>query len=235
MKAFLTGIWLLLSASIVAQNGYINDAQVWTKFSVKKKLNNRFTVQLKNQDRFTNNVSEFGRFKADLGLIYKINDLVRLKVGGALIERRKPAGYYSARYRWYAALNLRKDIRRWKFNYRNLFQWQYVDPFTSEDGHIPYLYDRHKLTIEFEYNKYFSFYAAQEFFVPLNDPKGFNPDQSRSFLGLFYNLTKNQQLEIFFLHKLQLDDSDWFKQKNSYSSGMLTRDFVYGIGYSIEF
>jgi len=235
MKALLTGILIFLSVLLLAQNGYVDDAHIWTKFSIKKKLNNRFSIQLKNQDRITNNVSEFGRFKADLGLIYKLTANIRIKAGGALIERRKPAGYYSPRYRWYLAAMLKKDIRRWKINYRHLFQWQYVDPFTSADGSIPYLYDRNKLSLEYECNKFLSLYVAQELFLPLNDPKGKAFDQSRSFLGLLYNLTKNQQLELFFLYKLQLQNSDWYEQKNSYSDRMLSRDFVYGVGYSIEF
>ncbi len=233
MKKIAIGLVLLFSSNCFAQ--YVNDAQFWLKLSVKKKLTDKLDIQLKNQDRFTNNVSEFGRFKADLGLIYEITKGVRVKLGGALLEKRKPSGIYSERYRWYAALMLKKDIRRWKVNYRNLFQWQYVDLMTSESGSIPYLYDRHKLTLEYELNKRFSAYVAQEFFMPLNDPQGFSFDQSRSFLGLFYNITKDQQFEFFFLHKMQLRDSDWFKQKNSYPDYTLTRDFVYGVGYSISF
>lgn len=234
MKRLLV-ILITLSSTLYAQQAYLNDAQFWLKLSVKKKISDRFSIQLKNQDRFTNNVSEFGRFKADLGVIYKITDGVRVKLGVALIERQKASGAYSERYRWYAALYLKKEIRRWNINYRNLFQWQYVDMYTSDDGFIPYLYDRHKLTVEYEFTKRISAYVAQEFFIPLNDPEGFTSDQSRSFLGLFYNLTKNQQLEFFFLHKLQLRDSDWFKQRNSYSTSLLSRDFVYGVGYSFSF
>jgi len=133
------------------------------------------------------------------------------------------------------ALFLKKEFMRWKLNYRNLFQVQYVDPYTSADGTIPYLYDRNKLTLEYEYNKYISFYVAQELFLPLNNPQSLNFDQSRSFVGMLYNLTKDQQLEFFFLYKASLEDNDWFNQKNSYPSQALARDFVYGIGYSISF
>lgn len=221
--------------ALYAQEGYENDAQFWLKLTVEKKLSDRFSVRLRNQDRFTNNVSEYGRLKLDLALTYKLNKLVRFRAGYAFLERRKLQGYYSERHRWYAALLLKKDFMRWSLRYRNLLQSQYVDPFTSEGGSIAYFYDRHKVTLAYEYTKYLSFYAAQELFIPLNNQQARGFDQSRSFLGALYNLSKNQQLEFFFLLKTRLQNGDWYDQKKSYPNEPLQRDFVYGIGYTFEF
>ena len=236
MKRLGFAVLILFSVNNFAQNVYLNDAQVWLKLSVQKKLSDRFSVELKNQDRFANNVSEFTRMKADLGFIFKLNQHIRLRADYVFIEKRKLSGAYSPRHRYYFAITAKKDIMRWRFSYRNLFQSQYIEPFTSEDGYIPYYYDRNKITVQYEYNKYLSFYVAEELYLPLNNPqvKGF--DRSRTFVGLLYKLGKRQQLEAFFLYQAELqNDRDWFNQRNTYPDYTLARDFVYGLGYSYSF
>lgn len=235
MKRLLAAVIFLLPAHAFSQSAYENDAHIWLKLNVQKKLSDRFSLRLYNQDRFTNDVSEFGRLRIDFSGTYKFTDLVRVRAGYSFIERRRLSGFYSRRHRVHAALLLKKDIRRWSLRYRNLTQVQYNEPFTSEEGDIARVYNRHKLTLQYEYSKYISLYAAQELFIPLNNPQARGLDQSRSFLGLLYNLTKNQQLELFFLLRAGLQNGDWYEQKNKYPNEPLNRDFVYGVGYSFDF
>jgi len=51
MKRLGLAILLLLCAKDFAQNGYLNDAQVWLKFTLQKKINDRFSIRFFNQDR----------------------------------------------------------------------------------------------------------------------------------------------------------------------------------------
>jgi hypothetical protein len=235
MKRIAPLILSLLCLGGLAQSAYQNDAQAWLKLTLEKKISDRLALRLRNQDRFTNNVAELGRVKFDLGLTYKLVRGVRVRLGYAFMDRRKLSGTYSERHRWYAALLLKKQLKRWSVGYRNLFQSQYVDPFTSEDGGIAYFYDRHKVTLEYEYSKRISIYTAQELFIPLNNQQARGFDQSRTFLGLLYNLSKTQQVELFFLLKQRLQNGDWYDQARTYPNEPLTRDFVYGLGYTFEF
>lgn len=235
MKRLLAAVIFLFPAQAFPQSAYENDAQAWLKLTVEKKLSDRFSIRLYNQYRFSNNISEFGRMRLDLSATYKLGEPVRVRAGYSFIERRRLSGIYSQRHRVHAALLLRKDIRRWSLRYRNLSQMQYNEPFTSEDGDIARLYNRHKITLQYEYSKYIFLYAAQELFIPLNNPQARGFDQSRSFLGLLYNLTKKQQLEVFFLLRAGLQNGEWHKQRNKYPNEPLNRDFVYGVGYSFEF
>jgi hypothetical protein len=52
---------------------------------------------------------------------------------------------------------------------------------------------------------------------------------------MFYNVTKRQQLELYFMLQAKLQDGDWYDQHDSYPNKMLDHLWVYGVGYSIAF
>jgi hypothetical protein len=233
MKRPLTLLLLFIGISGFAQ--YYNDAQLWFNLYLEKKFNKKFIIHLNQQDRWDNNISRYGLGYADVGMTYEFTPNIKMLLDGVFTEHRKKNDDFSNRYQFYTAIIFKKDIMRWRFSYRNMVQMQYNDPYMSKGGLFPYWYDRNKFTVRYEISKRVLFYVAEELNIPLNNMqvKGF--DRSRSFAGMFYNLTKRHQLEFYFMLQAKLQDGDWYKQHDSYPNEMLKHTWVYGVGYSIAF
>ncbi len=233
MKRICAFISLLFSLSCSAQ--YLDDAQLWLNFDLEKKINNKFDAQLSLKGRGTDNVSQFGRAAIDLGVVYKFNKNIKLMADYVFIQKKRKSDSYNSQHQYYLALILKKDFGKWQFNYRNKFQCRFKSVKTSEDGYIPYFYDRNKLTIKYEATKRFVFYVAEEVYIPLNNPQIKGLSRSRSYAGTFIKTRKKQHLELYFLYQVQLQNGDWYNQDDSYYFDPLKRNFVYGVGYTIEF
>jgi hypothetical protein len=214
---------------------YLDDAQLWLKLNLEKKLSNKLGVQLILKGRGTNNITQFGRGAVDIGLVYKVHKNIRLMGDYVFIQRKRNSDLYRTQHQYYVALILKKELGKWQFKYRNRFQCRYKSPNTSDDGYIPYYYDRNKVTIKHETTKRFSFYLAEEVNLPFNNPQVKGISRLRSFAGTLIKITKKQQLELYFMCHLQLQNGDWYDQDDSYYPDPLKRNFVYGIEYTIEF
>ncbi|MGZ3862289.1 MAG: DUF2490 domain-containing protein [Bacteroidia bacterium] len=234
MKKSIFCLSLIFSLNTIAQT-YYNDAQVWFNLYLEKKISKRFLIHLNQQDRWTKNVSQYTLGYADIGITLKLTRNIKILADYVYTEKRKKTDIFSTRHQYYVAIVLKQDIKRWRFSYRNMFQFQYNDPYTSSNGMIAYYYERSKFTIKYYATKRLNFYVAEELYTPLNNQQLKGLDRSRSFAGLFINITRKQQLEFYCMLQLQLQKGDWYKQHKSYPNDMLNHDYVYGIGYSIQF
>lgn len=234
MKRYL--VMLCACAALYGRaQSYYNDAQLWFNLYLEKHITKKFQVHLNQQDRWSQNATWFKLGYADVGVTWKFNPHVKVLLDYVLAENRLNTGQFSARHQAYTAIILSQDIRRWKASYRNMLQVQFNDPFTSKNGLIPIYHDRNKFVLRYEATERFWFYTAEELYLPLTITwmKGF--DRSRSFLGMFYNVTRNQQLELYFMFQAQLrNDIKWYSQKDD-SNKLLDHTYVYGIGYSVTF
>jgi len=236
MKSILISIFILFKITSFSQPiYYLKDSQLWYNLYFEKKVTKRLLLHLNQETRFTNNISQFQLGYADMGITYKFTKHVKILIDYVFTQARRNQPYLGTFHQFYTALQFKQDIGRWRFMYRNMFQVQYNNPFTSQIGYIPYLYDRNKFTIKYEYNKRFTYYIAEELYVPLNNPQSKGLDRTRSYIGMFYTTFRHQQLEFYFLYQAQLQNGDWYNQRNSYTFNILEHDFIYGIGYSIEF
>jgi hypothetical protein len=238
LKKFLTGIYLFFAVSGFAQSPYsFNDAQMWFNLYLEKKVTDHWSAHLNQQDRWTENVSQFNFAYADMGLTYKLNKHIKFLGDYVFTQKRRDDGSFGTVHQYYIAGTYKYDYMRWRFMYRLMYQFQFNNPYTSFYGLDPFHYLRNKFIVKYEYNKYFQFYAAEELYLPLNSPQINGFDRNRTFVGLFYNTFKNQQLEIYFMYQNRIQNGEWFKQKNSYDATnfILEKDFVYGIGYSFDF
>jgi hypothetical protein len=239
VKKALYGIFLLLGIKSFAQQPIykFNDAQLWFNLYLEKKLNSKLSAHLNQQDRWTENVSEFHFAYADAGFTYKFTKNIKALADYVFTQKRRPDQSFSTVHQYYVAAIAKKDVMRWRFAYRLMYQFEFKNPYTSYYGYTPFRYIRNKFTVKYEYNKYLSLYMADELYAPLNSPQIKGIDRNRSFAGLFINTFRHQQLELYFMYQNRLQSGAWFKQKNSedFTDYILEKDFVYGIGYSIEF
>ncbi len=212
MKYIIISINLFFGASCLAQIYSYNDAQLWFNLYLEKKVSDKFTLHLNQQDRWTNNVSQFNFAYADAGITFKVTKYMKIMADYVFTQKRRPDESFSNIHQCYLAVNLKKDFRRWRFNYRNMVQFQFNNPYTSYYGDIPFYYDRNKFIIKYELNKRYSFYAAEELYIPLNSPQIKGIDRTRTFVGLFYTMFRNQQLELYFMYQNRIQNGSWFKQ-----------------------
>lgn len=221
---YITALLILMSFFSVKGQDYEDDAAIWLNIYLEKKLNDKLDIHLNHKSRLSNNISEYSMGYADVGLTYNFNKNIKLLGDYVYAKRRNMDGSYGNRHQFYLALILKKKIGRWNFSYRNMLQTQVQDIYTSYEGRVPVNYERNKLTIKYEINKRFVAYVAQELYLPFYQVKSKGLDRSRSYAGLFYNLTKKSSVEVYFLYQHEL---------NSYNR--TNRDYIYGIGYSREF
>lgn len=212
-----------MSSSIYSQE-YDDDAALWLNVYLEKKMNDRFDIHLNHKSRISNNISEYSMGYADIGLTYNFSKNIKLLGDYVYTKRRNQDASYGNRHQFYLALILKKKVGRWIFSYRNMVQTQVQDIYVSYDGAVPVNYERNKFTIKYDINKRFTAYVAEELYLPFYQAKSKGLDRSRSYMGLFYNLTKKSSIEVYFLYQHELNA---FNRTN--------RDFIYGLGYSREF
>lgn len=233
-KIRITHIFILFSLFGTAQN-IIDDSQIWSHLKLKKEINKKLDLNVKLQGRFTNNISELGRFSANSRINYKLYKNIKLIVGYVFIEKKNNNNIFKTRHSYYGGVEIKKDVRRFEFSYRNLFVCRYKSPFTSYDGYIAYYSDRNRITIKYEYSKRLTLYAMEDINIPLNNPQLKGISRSRTYAGAFININKKQKLQLYIMYHLQLQQGDWFDQDISYVNSPMNRHIAYGVGYNIEF
>lgn len=199
------------------------DAAIWVNVYLEKKLNKKLIIHLNQQNRWVNNASDFGVWYADVGITYKINKNFKLLTDYVFAQKQK-YDRWSNRHQFYIALYSKKRHGRWSLTNRSMLQNAYADILTSENGMVPAVYYRNKVTVKHELNKYFSYYAAQELYLPLNHYRQRNFDRSRTFTGMFYALSKSAEMELYLLFQNELNPLKRRKQ-----------DYVMGLGFSKSF
>lgn len=234
MKQFLCLIFISLSVSVLHAQEYDNDANLWGHLNLEKKINKKFSVILRLKSRFDNNISRYELGYGRLSVTYSPFKDFKILAGYDYGFKIRNAGYYGNRQTYIIAAMFKKDFRRFRFSYRNRLQVRLNNLNISDDGYIPYVIDRNKFTIRYEATKRLDFYLAEELYVPLMSPSVKGITRTRSFAGLVIKTTKNQSIELYFALQTQIQENNWYKQHKKYSKA-LNRDFIYGIGYNIEF
>lgn len=224
LRLFIFTLLLLSSINqLFAQADYIDDAAVWVGFNLEKKLTDKIYLQLSQQNRITENVSTYGRGNIDVGVTYRFTKNIRLMGDYVYLKRPNPDHSFTNEHRLYAALVLKKEVGRWDFSYRNMVQMRMKNIYTSEEGKIPQYFERNKLSVKYQLNKYFSPYVSGELFYPFNQTKNKRLKKVRTTIGLDYKINRKTNVEVYFLYQHEL---------NAFNS--TNRDFVYGVSLSRE-
>jgi hypothetical protein len=198
-----------------------NDARLWFQFKLDKDVHKKLNVHIAFQNRINENMSRFSRSMSEMGLTFKIHKNIRLLVDYSFGFNRRLDDSYSKLHRMDAGLLLRKKVKKLVISSRNLIQWQYKNVFSSENGKLANIYFRSKLSFNYQLNKHFECYTAQEINLALQSLNEEGLSRSRTFFGLTYNLNKKNSIETYFLY-----------QKRIKTSISPRQDFVYGIKYS---
>jgi hypothetical protein len=234
MKNKLLGIFLVIAFFAKAQN-YYDDAQGRFSLYLEKKINKKLFIHLEQQDRWDQNLSRFYRASLDFGVSYKVTPNIKIEADYVYIQRKKKDDSFTPRHWTSVGLILKKDIRRFKFLYRNMFQARFKEWGSAADAAIWHYYDRNKLTVKYEITKRVDVYVAEEIYIPVNSPAVKGPDRSRTIFGTDIKTFRNQELELYFMYQVQLQKNNWYDVSDRYQYPFLNRYFIYGISYNISF
>src|ERR1041385_8754215 len=121
---------LFLIVSVFGFGQTYRDAQLWFNLYLEKKLSKNCAIHLNQQDRWAYNITRFNLAYADLGLTFKLTKNIKILTDYVFAQKRRnfsnesmwPA--FRTAHQFYVALAIKRDIRRWRFMYRNMFQVQ---------------------------------------------------------------------------------------------------------------
>lgn len=216
---FLNLFLFLLCSANYAQR---NDAALWADIVLEKRIVPKLTVHFKEAIRVGQNVTQLNYSYSDIGLTFKINKNIQTSLDYRFIRKLQVENYISLRHRVYFTLELKKKLKPFTLNARFIFQSQLEDVYSREKGKIPDYYERTKLTVKYDLNR-FTPYLATELYINIIRWEQLLPNRYRLFAGFNYELNKMNGLEIYYLFERQ------FNQKNPLTN------YVVGISYTHQF
>jgi hypothetical protein len=204
-----------------------NDAAVWENIYLQKRVTSKFLIHLNHEGRITQNITQFHYGYADMGLTYKPNKNFHASLDYVFIEKIPNGKVLSIRHQFYLALTAKKKFKPFVFYYRQIIQSQVQDIYSSDYGRIPDNCLRSKITVKCELNR-FTPYVASELYIRMNEPYAFEADRYRCFAGVFYELTKLNTIEFYYLVER------FFKETKPDAINPVT-NYVIGIGFAHTF
>lgn len=216
--------WILLQPSKLLSQYFDEDASLWLKVELEKKVMDNLSLQLTTQCRINNNVSQIGQVALDFGLRYKINKHIKLMGDYVYRENRLLDGNYLSVHQFYTGFIFKQKFDRFTFRYRLRIQTRFKQDEIAADVIWPSTVLRNKFTLKYEINKLIETYVAYELGTPLYSPQATGFNRSRTYLGSAIHLSKQSAVEVYFM----------LQRAYSYKN-QPQRDFVYGLNYIYNF
>lgn len=223
-------IVFVLCVIVFDQNvsGQYNDAQIWENVSVDKNLFRKWNLHFNHEGRIVDNASRFVYGYADLGLSYKFKKSLKFSADYVIVFKNTDKRS-SVRHQWYLDYTYKHKLGQLEMAWRNMFQQQVQDIYSSDFGAIPDNYLRNKFTFTYNFKKGFLYnvkpYLATEFYyrVSNHDKDGYGFKRNRYYVGAFYTINKNAEVELYYL-----------VEKN-YNIIDPPTNYIAGIGFSKSF
>ena len=223
MKKFIL-VFLLLFSQVSFSQPLRQDAWLWMTASVDKKITKRWSVGFDEELRLFDNISRVNLFFSNIGVNYRIKSF-KFSLVYRLVNKNQDDQYYSKRHRLYVDAAYKYKLNLWTFNYRLRAQGQVRDYYSSDDGKYIESYLRHKFEIDYDFNK-FTPYVAAEFRFQLNNPsfKEANDlwNRMRFYLGCNYEFNKVHSMGIYYM------------VQHDFNNKRLENDFTIGIQYGLS-
>ncbi len=188
----LLSVSLVLMAAGTAYAFDDGDFQVWHTENQEFKVNKESKLTLEEEFRFGDDASDFFYQHYDAGFVYTLNKNLDLGINYRQVYEKKK-GEFEAENRPYVNAVLKFDLRGFKLDDRNRFEYRHFD-YQGDDWRY-----RNKVTLKFPW-KFTKLdiqpYLSDEVFVDLN--KGIL-NRNRFYSGFGFNLTKNLKADIYYL------------------------------------
>lgn len=221
IKSMIFCFLFLFPCFLSAQNQ--QDFALLTQVNLQKKLTNHFSISLNFRGFWNENVSELGKVFGEVGVKYQYNKHWAIAGFYRGMKARSLENIYQDVQRFYLDVSYSNDLtKKIEWTYRARLQEQFYGSDLTDGFKTPRIYTRHKLTLNYDYNWYWSPYVSAEFFYPLNRKNNFI-DQVRATAGLNYKITKSNSLSAYYQIRKPL-----------YSAPSVTQ-YVTGLVYGYKF
>lgn len=199
----------LMAAICIAHGGFAqrNDAGLWLSLELEKLLTKRLSLEFNHTERIAQNITRWDLAYSDIGLAYKFSKHIAASANYRYINKFNPEYGMDNRHRFYVDLILKKKLKPLEFSWRQRFQNQMEDVFTSEEGRIPHYYTRSKLAIKYDLNK-FTPCIASELYIKLISGEQPLPNRYRLFGGCNYAINKTNDIEVYYLFDRRFNQKD---------------------------
>ncbi len=205
LKACFSAILLVCTYSANAQDtGAGQDFGVWAGAGYGTEIFKDFDLGVEQQFRFEDNAQRLGHIHTNIGLSYKVTDLVRIGGNYRFILNRRDNDLFARRHRATADLVLRHRIRQWRFTYRGRMQWDFRGwGYTMETGRTPASKFRNKFQVQYQIDRKTAVYGDFNIRVLVFDPR--QPDYSginryRYRAGVKFLTSEYSTVSLFFQH-----------------------------------
>ena len=215
---------LLLQPVKLFSQYFDDDAAIWLKIELKKKVTNNLALQLTTQCRINNNLSQVGQLAADVGLRYKLNKHLKLIADYVYREAQMLDGNYLSVHQFYTGVIFKQQFQRFTFRYRLRLQTRFKEDEIASEVIWPASVMRNKFTLKYELTKLWDIYTAYELSSPMYNPALLYFTRSRTYVGAAYHLSKSSAIETYFM----------LQRRYTYNN-QPARDFVYGVNYLYSF
>lgn len=202
---FILLLGFTLSASLKAQNGRLNDFEVWAKLAAETDLSEKFKIGMEEQIRFDQNSSEVKNFFTELALNYALSDNFALLGRARYFTRNDNRGGDQGMknyFRYQLGFRLKHESGQFRFNHRLLYQRRDRLNLSQDEGDIIIKYARYRLKTEYKIKnwKYDPIITA-EYFMAFDDTIEELPDAIRVGLGTERNYDGFGTLGLFFRYE----------------------------------
>jgi hypothetical protein len=187
-----------------AGRAQVNDAGLWTDFTLEKKISKDLDFIFTQQTRFNENITEVGTFYFEAGPEYRFIKVFKVGLFYRFINKRRLDDGYSQGHRIFLDLSYRKKIRRFQAGYRIRFQIQYMDYRKSETGSVPSWDIRQKIHLEYNTKSRFDPYLDGEIWYNIN-PVRSRFDNLRICTGIVTRITKNHFIDTGYIFQKEFN------------------------------
>ncbi|OFX35870.1 MAG: hypothetical protein A2X08_01235 [Bacteroidetes bacterium GWA2_32_17] len=179
------------------------DAGSWNTFNVDYKLNKKLSAVFTEELRFKENFTRLNLFYTNLGLEYKLSNMLKVAIIYRFVEKYQDDNSFSFRHRIMFDLTLKKKFDKIGFSYRQRVQAEKRDIYSSDIGYLPEWYSRNKFTLKYDTDKRYTPYAAVELRYQFRNPREWESDntlhRSRYSIGVDYKINKKSTFGLYYL------------------------------------
>jgi len=196
------------SSSLFSQ--IINDAGLWSTFTLKKEITKKTTLIFDQELRLKENYTRLNLFYSNIGVNYKITKRLSIEPSYRHIDKYTTENIFSYRHRFSVDVNYKYKINRMSYSLRARYQRESKNVVSGKFGWLSEKYFRIRAQAEYQLSAKLSTYYNLEFryqiFVPGNDMMFNNRwHRVRNVVGADYKTSESFTLGVYFLHQTEYD------------------------------
>lgn len=215
--------FIFLSGSLKTVFSQQSDFQFWPQIQIGYELSDKFKLSLEEEVRLRENASQIKKELTDLGLTYKVSKFLRLSLNYRLELTYDNPDERSWRNGIYGDITLRKEIQRFRLDYRIRFQSPKVEAISEISTQNQWLKNRHKISLEYNVKGIrLTPEIEAELFLPFKRQESLAFDEYRLWAKLSYGLNKKNEIGIKYGIQQEINASDPL------------RAYILGISYSLD-